>query len=77
MALYEFTSDSMVEIPTTTYASLGLKERDDVQRVLREHIEAISPDTLILAEEFGQWKTPSAALICLDWTATAASLSLN
>ena len=56
MALYEFTKDSMVEIPTTTYASLGLKERDDVQRVLRENIDAISPDTLILAEEFGQWE---------------------
>ena len=56
MALYEFTRDSMVEIPTTTYASLRLKEREDVQRVLREHIEAISPDTLILAEEFGQWE---------------------
>lgn len=56
MALYEFTKDSMDEIPTTTYASLGLKERDDVQRVLREHIEVISPDTLILAEEFGQWE---------------------
>jgi hypothetical protein len=56
MALYEFTKDSMIEIPTTTYALLGLKERDDVQRVLREHIDAISPDTLILAEEFGQWE---------------------
>jgi hypothetical protein len=56
MALYEFTKDSMVEIPTTTYASLGLKERDDVQRVLREHIDVISPNTLILAEEFGQWE---------------------
>ena len=56
MALYEFTKESMVEIPSTTYASLGLKERDDVQRVLREHIDAISPDTLILAEEFGQWE---------------------
>jgi len=56
MALYEFTKNSMVEIPTTTYASLGLKERDDVQRVLREHIGAISPDALILAEEFGQWE---------------------
>ncbi|MES2832905.1 MAG: hypothetical protein V4695_13050 [Pseudomonadota bacterium] len=59
MALYEFTKDSMVEIPSTTYASLGLKERDDVQRVLREHIDAISPDTFILAEEFGQWEGSS------------------
>ena len=56
MALYEFTKNSMVEIPSTSYALLGLKERDDVQRVLREHIDAISPDTLILAEEFGQWE---------------------
>lgn len=56
MALYEFTKNSMVEIQSTTYASLELKERDDVQRVLRENIDAISPDTLILAEEFGQWE---------------------
>ena len=56
MALYEFTKDSMVEIPSTTYASLGLKERDDVQRVLRENIDAISPGTFILTEEFGQWE---------------------
>lgn len=56
MALYEFTKESMKEIPSTTYASLGLKERDDVQRVLRDHIDAISPDTLILTEEFGQWE---------------------
>ena len=56
MALYEFTKNSMVEILTATYASLGIKERDDVQRVLREHIDVISPDTLVLAEEFGQWE---------------------
>lgn len=56
MALYEFSNDAMVEIPSTTYASLGLREREDVQRVLREHIEVISPDTLILAEEFGHWE---------------------
>jgi hypothetical protein len=56
MALYEFSQNSMVEIPSTTYASLGLREREDVQRVLREHIDVISPDTLILAEEFGQWE---------------------
>ena len=56
MALYEFTNNSMIEIPPTSYATLGLKEREDVQRVLREHISAISPDTLILTEEFGQWE---------------------
>lgn len=56
MALYEFSATSMNEIPSTTYALLGLREREDVQRVLREHIEVISPDTMILAEEFGHWE---------------------
>ncbi len=46
----------MVEIPSTTYASLGLRERNDVQRVLREHIDVISPETLILTDEFGHWE---------------------
>lgn len=55
MALYEFTQDSISEIPSSNYAALGLRERDDVQRVLREHVEVISPDTLILSEEFGDW----------------------
>lgn len=55
MPLYELSSDLIAEIPTVTYASLGLREREDVQRVLREHIDVISPDTLILAEEFGEW----------------------
>lgn len=55
MPLYELSKDSIAEIPTATYASLGLREREDVQRVLREHIDVVSPDTLILAEEFGEW----------------------
>jgi len=55
MPLYEFSPSSITKIPTATYASLGLREREDMQKVLRENIEVISPDTLILAEEFGEW----------------------
>lgn len=79
MALYEFTKDSMVEIPTTTFASLGLKERDDVQRTLREHIDAISPDTLILAEEFGQWEDSKRRidLLGLDRTGCLVVIELK
>ncbi len=56
MPLYEFVSGSLAEVPGTTYAALGLREREDVQRALRENIKIISPDTLILAEEFGNWE---------------------
>jgi len=55
MALYEFNKDSIIELPSSSYSMLGLREREDVQRVLRENIEVISPDTMILAEEFGDW----------------------
>lgn len=34
---------------------MGLRERTDLQRLLRDHIEAVSPDTLVIAEEFGEW----------------------
>jgi hypothetical protein len=56
MALYEFSKSSLVEIPATSYTLLGLKERDDVQGALRDHIYAISPEILVLSEEFGEWE---------------------
>lgn len=37
-------------------AQLGIRERDDLQRVLRENIDAVSPDTLIISEEFSNWQ---------------------
>lgn len=55
MPLYEFSKNSINEVPTATYASLGIREREDIQRLLRENIEIISMETLILAEEFGEW----------------------
>jgi len=33
MALYEFSTESLIVIPATTYSSLNLRERQDMQRV--------------------------------------------
>lgn len=56
MTIYMLSSNSITEIPQASFAELGLRERDDVQRLLREFIHVISPDTMILAEEFGDWE---------------------
>lgn len=56
MAIYEITKDRLEKIPETSFASEGIKERDDLQRLLRQQIEVISPNTLILSEEFGEWE---------------------
>jgi RecB family endonuclease NucS len=54
--VFEFRSDGIAEIAKTTFDKAGLKERADLQRLLREKIEIIAPDTLVISEEFGDWE---------------------
>lgn len=56
MALYKIQNNKITAIDRTTFAEQNLKERDDLQRMLKEQIEIISPDTLIISEEFGNWE---------------------
>ena len=56
MTIYEITSDNFRKIDETSFSSAGLRERQDLQRLLRRQIEIVSPDTLIIAEEFSQWE---------------------
>lgn len=55
MPLYELTKESIAPVQSIRFADAGLKERGDLQRVLREKIDVICPSTLVVAEEFGQW----------------------
>jgi hypothetical protein len=56
MAIYEFTKSGIVALSTVTFSSVDLQERRDLQRFLREKIDVIAPDTLVIAEEFGEWE---------------------
>jgi hypothetical protein len=56
MPLYEITPQHLLPIPATTFAAAGLRERSDLQRLLRERVEIISPGTLVVAGEFGEWE---------------------
>lgn len=55
MPLFEITKDAFHPLRPTTFAEAGLRERDDLQRLLRDHIAHIAPGTLVLSEEFGEW----------------------
>jgi hypothetical protein len=55
VALYELTKTAITPLGQTTFATQGFAERVDLQRLLRERIEAIAPDTLVIAEEFCEW----------------------
>lgn len=56
MALYKIENQKIYPIERTTFAQQSLKERTNLQKMLKEQIGVISPDTLIVAEEFGDWE---------------------
>jgi hypothetical protein len=56
MAIYEITKDQIREVSGTSFGKVGVRERTGLQRLLREQIQIVSPDTLVIAEEFGEWE---------------------
>jgi len=56
MSLYRFTKEKLAKIPSTTFASEGLLERQDIQRLLRHDISPLGDDLLVIAEEYADWE---------------------
>ena len=56
MPIYRYTNDAIQPIASATFSDLGITERSDLQRLLRDQIEIIAPDTLVIFEEFGNWE---------------------
>ncbi len=56
VAIYELTKTEIRSLGETTFADQGIAERGDLQRLLREQIDVIAPDTLIISEEFCEWE---------------------
>jgi RecB family endonuclease NucS len=56
MAIFELQSRLLKKIEETTFEAEGIKERRDLQSLLREQIEVVIKDVLIVAEEFGDWE---------------------
>lgn len=79
MAVYEIRKDKLVRVEETTFADEAIGERGDLQRLLREQIEAISPQTLVIAEEFGEWEESKRRidLLGLDRNANLVVIELK
>ncbi len=56
MPLYEMLPDSFRALPETSFADMRVRERDDLQRLLRSQIEVLGDDLYVLTEEFGEWE---------------------
>jgi RecB family endonuclease NucS len=55
MPIFELTENELRKIEETSFSAAGTRERADLQRLLQKQVEIIAPDTLIIAEEFGEW----------------------
>lgn len=56
MPLFEMTHEDLVECKPVTFAHLEIKEREGLQRVLRDHIEVLGDQLLVISEEYGDWE---------------------
>jgi Domain of unknown function (DUF4268) len=56
MPIYEVTQSAIRKLSETTFSAAGIRERADLQRLLRSNIDVISPETIVVSEEFGDWE---------------------
>lgn len=55
MAIYKILNDELLALTATSFAKESIKERDDLQRLIKQKVDIISPYTLVIAEEFSEW----------------------
>ena len=79
MAIFEITKESLIPLSTTSFSAQGIRERYDLQRILRAHISAIAPETYVLSEEYGEWEDSKRRidLLCLDKQANIVVVELK
>jgi hypothetical protein len=56
MPIYQVLENGIQPLLETTFAAAGVKEREHLQDLLKRQVQIIAPDTLIIAEEFGNWE---------------------
>ena len=79
MPLYEVTDTGLRHHEAGTFKALGLYERADLQRLLRDDIAALADDLLVIAEEFGEWEDARRRidLLALDKTGRLVVIELK
>ncbi|MEO0482506.1 MAG: hypothetical protein AAF138_02700 [Planctomycetota bacterium] len=78
MALYRIHNDTFEPIGMTRFADGDLREREHLQRMLREQIGIIVPNAMVLTEEFSDWESKRRIdLLCLDEDANLVVVELK
>lgn len=79
MPVFRLTSQSIEPLPATSFAANGVRERADLQRLLRANIAVVADDVLVIAEEFAEWDDSKRRidLLALDHDANLVVIELK
>lgn len=56
MAIFRFNNNNFEKVEQTKFSSEGILERQHIQNALKKQIEIISPNLLVISEEFCEWE---------------------
>lgn len=79
MPIYSIRDNKIIAIERSTFSREGLRERQDLQQLLKSQIDIIAPNTLIVAEEFGDWEDSRRRidLLAIDKNANLVVIELK
>ncbi len=79
MAIYKIDTEQIKPLQKTTFSAQNISERENIQRLLRQQIEIISDDTLVIAEEYEGWEGSKRRidLLCIDKEANLVVVELK
>lgn len=79
MGLYQLSNTALEPVHETSFQSEGLFERQHLQARLRESIDIISPDLMVISEEFCNWDDSRRRidLLCIDREARLVVVELK
>lgn len=79
MALYEMTQNAFRALGEATFSDMNVKEREDIQRLLRTQIDVLGDDLFVLTEEFGDWEDSKRRidLLAIDSQANLVVIELK
>jgi hypothetical protein len=79
MTLYRYGPEGLEAVQRTSLAAARIRERQDLQRVLREGISVLGDDLLVITEEYGQFEDSRRRvdLLALDRTGTLVVIELK
>lgn len=79
MSVYRIIDNRLCSLQETTFHLENMLERRDLQALIRDSIEVIDPDLMVLAEEFGAWEDSRRRidLLCIDRDARIVVLELK